>query len=161
MYKRSVQGWLKHIDFILWDVLMLQASFVLGYMIRHGWGWWPYLRPDYKSLAIMLIVVDIAVAVIFNTMHNVLKRRALKELTASIKHVALVLVLMSLYLFSTQAGDTYSRITIYLTSGFHLILGYLFRLLWKKATALLTGSGKDQAENVAPGISGTEETQQA
>ena len=131
MYKRSVQGWLKHIDFILWDVLMLQTSFILGYMIRHGWGRWPYLRPDYKSLAIVLIVVDIAVAVIFNTMHNVLKRGFLKELTASIKHVALVLVLMSLYLFSTQAGDTYSRITIYLTSGFHLVLGYLFRLLWK------------------------------
>ena len=26
--------------------------------------------------------------------------------------------------------QTYSRITIYLTAGFHLALGYLFRLLW-------------------------------
>ena len=131
MYKRNVQGWMKHIDFILWDVLILQVSFVLGYMIRHGWGQWPYLRSDYKSLAIVLIVVDFLVSVIFNTMHNVMRRGYLKELTASIKHVALVLVLMSLYLFSTQAGDTYSRITIYLTAGFHLILGYLVRLLWK------------------------------
>ena len=53
MYKRNAQGWLKHLDFMLWDLLVLQASFVLGYMIRHGWGLWPYLRPDYKSLAIM------------------------------------------------------------------------------------------------------------
>ena len=131
MYKKNVQGWLKHIDFILWDVLLLQVSFVLGYMIRHGWGRWPYLLSDYKSLAIVLIVVDFLVAVIFNTMHNVMRRGYLKELTASIKHVALVLVLMSLYLFSTQAGDIYSRITIYLTAGFHLILGYIVRVLWK------------------------------
>ena len=131
MYKRNVQGWLKHLDFILWDILILQISFVLGYMIRHGWGQWPYLRSDYRSLAIVLIVVDILVAAIFNTMHNVMKRGYLKELTASIKHAALILVIMSLYLFSTQAGDTYSRITIYLTSGFHLLLGYGFRLLWK------------------------------
>ena len=131
MYKRSVQGWLKHLDFILWDVLILQVSFVLGYMIRHGWGQWPYLRGDYRSLAIVLIAVDVLVAIAFNTMHNVMKRGYLKELTATVKHVALVLVLMSLYLFSTQSGDTYSRITIYLTSGFHLILGYCIRLLWK------------------------------
>lgn len=131
MYKRNVQGWLKHLDFILWDILILQISFVLGYMIRHGWGQWPYLRSDYRSLAIVLIIVDILVAAIFNTMHNVMKRGYLKELTASIKHAALILAIMSLYLFSTQAGDTYSRITIYLTSVFHLLLGYGFRLLWK------------------------------
>ena len=131
MYKRNAQGWLKHIDFILWDILILQGSFILGYMIRHGLGNWPYNRQDYISLAIVLAVVDLLVSVIFNTMHNVMKRGKLKEFTASIRHVALVLVLMSLYLFSTQVGDIYSRITIYLTAGFHLVLGYLFRLLWK------------------------------
>ena len=133
MYKKNVQGWLKHIDFILWDVIILQGSFILGYMIRHGWGQWPYTnwRADYKSLAIVLVVVDILVAVVFSTMHNVMKRGKLRELVATLKHVALVLLFMSLYLFSTQAGDTYSRITLYLTSGFHLILGYIIRLLWK------------------------------
>ena len=131
MYKRSVQGWLKHIDFILWDIIILQGSFILGYMIRHGWGNWPYLQETYRSLAIVLAVVDMLVAIIFSTMHNVMKRGKLKELAATIKHVALVLLFMSLYLFSTQAGDTYSRITIYLTAGFHLVLGYLIRLLWK------------------------------
>ncbi len=131
MYKRSAEGWLKHIDFILWDVLILQAAFVLGYMIRHGWGLWPYLRSDYKSLAIVLVAVDILVAVVFNTMHNVMKRGYLKELSATFKHVVLVLAIMSFYLFSTQAGDIYSRITIYLTAAFHFTLGYIIRILWK------------------------------
>lgn len=134
MYKRNVQGWIKHIDFILWDLLILQGSYILGFMIRHGWGQWPYTTwmTGYKSLSIILAVVDLLVCVGFNTMHNVMRRGYLKELTASIKHAALVLVLMSLYLFSTQAGDSYSRITIYLTSGFHLAVGYFFRLIWKR-----------------------------
>ena len=131
MYKRNAQGWLKHIDFILWDVFILQVSFVLGYMIRIGWGNWPYFREEYNSLAIILSVVDILVAIIFNTMHNVLKRGMLRELTETFKHVVLVLMLMSLYLFSTKVGNTYSRIILYLTSGFHLSLGYLIRLLLK------------------------------
>lgn len=131
MYKRNAQGWIKHLDFMLWDILILQVSFVLGYMIRHGWSLWPYTRSDYKSLAIILAVVDVLVVVIFNTLHNVMKRGYVKELTATIKHVALVLLVMSLYLFSTQSGDTYSRITLYLTAGFHFVLGYLIRILWK------------------------------
>lgn len=154
MYKRNAQGWLKHIDFILWDIVMLQGAYILGYMIRHGWGRWPYLKNEYRSLAIVLVIVDIMVPVLFSTMHNVVKRGYFKELTASIKHVALVLLFMTLYLFSTQEGDTYSRITIYLTAGFHLILGYGFRLLWKtlikhlnknrnKATMILVAEEKD------------------
>ena len=131
MYKKNVQGWLKHIDFIIWDILVLQVSFILGYMIRHGWGRWPYLRADYRSLAIVLIVVDFLVAALFNSMHDVLKRGYLKELIASARHVVLTLVIMTTYLFSTQTGDTYSRITLYLTAGLHLVLGYGTRLAWK------------------------------
>ncbi len=132
MYKRSSQGWLKHIDFILWDLIILQVSYILGYMIRHGWGMWPYLRPEYRSLAVIMVAGDVLVSVVFNTMHNVVRRGYGKELTASLKQSILVLVLMSLYLFSSQAGDAYSRITIYLTAGFHLLFGFVFRLLWKQ-----------------------------
>ena len=33
MYKRNAQGWIKHLDFMLWDILVLQISFILGYML--------------------------------------------------------------------------------------------------------------------------------
>ncbi len=144
MYKRNAQGWLKHLDFIFWDLIILQGSFILGYMIRHGWGRWPYQRPEYMSLAIVLLVVDIFVAVVFSTMHNVIKRGKLKEFVATVKHVALVLALMSLYLFSTQGGDNYSRITMYLTGVFHLVFGYITRLLWKLLIRKI-GRGKSKS----------------
>ena len=96
MYKRNAQGWLKHADFILWDVLILQLSYVLGYMIRHGWGRWPYVRASYKSLGILLAVADILVAIVFSTMHNVMKRGYYKEFTETVKHVILVLVIMNI-----------------------------------------------------------------
>ena len=131
MYKRNVQGWLKHIDFILLDLVVLQGAFILGYMIRHGWGSWPYLVPEYRTLAVVLTVVDFLVMVLFNTMHNVMKRGYIKEFVACLRQSVLVLVIMSMYLFSTQTGDVYSRITLYLTAGFHLILSYLVRHLWK------------------------------
>ena len=130
MYKRNAQGWLKHIDFILWDLLVLQISFVLGYMIRFS-GEWAYSTLVYKSLAVVLTAVDFLIMVLFNILHNVMKRGYLKEFTAMLKQSGLLLAIMSLYLFTVQAGETYSRITIYLTIGIHFFLGYAFRHLWK------------------------------
>ena len=130
MYKRNTQGWLKHLDFILLDVIILQLSFVIAYIIRHGWRS-PYEVASYRTLAGVLFIADILVSVVFNTMHNVMRRGLWNEFVQTLKQCLLVLMIMTLYMFSVQAGDTYSRITIYLTAGFHLLLGYSSRLGWK------------------------------
>ena len=130
MYKRSNQGWLKHIDFILWDEVALQVAFILAFLIRHGRL--PYYNENYRTLGMLLVVFDIMIAAGFNTMHNVMKRKFYKEFTESLKQVLLVLACMTIYLFSTQNGDVYSRIIIYLTAGLHLVLGIGIRMLWKK-----------------------------
>lgn len=36
MYKKSPQGWLKHWDFILLDIICLQLAFVVAYFARQG-----------------------------------------------------------------------------------------------------------------------------
>jgi len=120
-------------DFILWDVVALQLAFIVAYAIRQG-GALPYASEQYGALAVMFVVVDILVAAIFNTMHNVMKRGYYQEFVQSIKQIVLVLAIMSLYMFSMKSGDTFSRITVYLTAGFHLVFGYLIRLAWKPIT---------------------------
>ena len=35
MYRKSNKGWLKHIDFMLIDMLNLEVSYFLDYMICH------------------------------------------------------------------------------------------------------------------------------
>lgn len=131
MYKRSNQGWLKHFDFILLDALALQVAFVISYVIRHGFKN-PYLSMSYRTLGITLIIVDILIAAIFNTMHNVLKRRLYHELVQTVKQVLLVFLITTMYIFSLQIVDTYSRITVYFTAGFHLVFGLGLRQLWKQ-----------------------------
>ena len=146
MYKRTAQGWLKHLDFILLDAIVLQISFIFAFCIRHGWQELPYARPEYRTLAIVLIIVDILVAVVFNTMHNVLRRGYYAEFIQSLKQALLVLLFMTFYIFSVQMGDVYSRTTIYLTVAFHLVLGYITRLRWKKSHPLAE-QDKGQTEN--------------
>ena len=132
MYSKRTQGWWKHLDFILLDILSLQAAFVLAYMIRHGFVS-PYTSSDYVNLAMVYALVDFAVLVSNRTMKNVLKRGYYKEMVQTTRHVFLVAVLVSLYMFSVQSGDTYSRITFYLAAVLYIVIGYLVRIVWKKA----------------------------
>lgn len=131
MYKRTNQGWFKHIDFILWDVVALQLAFILAYIIRHGWIL-AYFTEPYRRLAIMYTAVDILIAIMFNTMRNVMKRGLYQELVRSFKHVIIVLTIITLYMFSLQSGSTYSRTVVYFTTLFHLVFGYIIRQIWKR-----------------------------
>jgi len=130
MYQRSRQGWLKHIDFILIDAIVLQFSFIIAFLIRHGWSN-PYGTETYRTLALLLFITDILIAIVSNTFHNVLKRGYYREFVETLKRALLVFLIMTLYMFAVQGGIAYSRITIFLTAGFHLLLGYLAALLWK------------------------------
>lgn len=131
MYAKKNQGWVKHLDFIIWDLICLQVAFVLAYWTRHGF-YNPYETSFYRSMAVIYTLVDFVVLITNSTMKNVLKRGYYKEIAKTFKNVCIVSLFVALYLFATQLGDTYSRITFFILSVYYAILSYGVRLLWKK-----------------------------
>ena len=131
MYSKKSQGWVKHSDFIILDMLCLQIALVLAYMTRHGLDI-PYTQPEYISLAVVYAFVDFAVLVANRSMKNVLKRGYYKEAVQTIRHVFFVVVLVSLYMFAAQSGEIYSRITFFVLAVYYVLIGYVVRIIWKK-----------------------------
>ena len=103
MYKKKKEGWLKHLDFIIWDILCLQLSFILAYGIRMK-SLHPYADQRYLELAIVSVLVDFCVVVVFESFKNVLKRGIYKEFVASVKHVFLVEGLVLFFFFAVPHG---------------------------------------------------------
>ena len=129
MYKRNAQGWLKHLDFFILELISLQIAFVLGTWIRLGR--WAYSMPTYRNLGIVLMLIDVLVLVLLNTMHNVLKRSNTSEFLITIRHCVIILALAATYMFALQEGETYSRIVLFITCILHIGIGYTLRMLWK------------------------------
>ncbi len=130
MYKRGAKGWLKHIDFILCDVIALMLAFVAAYLVRfgelRGFNW-----ELYNDFMLVLIVLDMLISIVFNTMHNVLRRGYYRELAETVKHALLVFMLLMAYLVSAKTSALYSRIVIYITFILHVVFSYVIRLLYK------------------------------
>ena len=83
MYKRKEQGWFKHLDFILLDALCGQLALFLAHGWRHGFRPGLYGIEIYRNLAIWMGLFSVVIAILFNTMHDVLKRGYAKELSAT------------------------------------------------------------------------------
>lgn len=131
MRLKRTPGWIKHLDFILLDMLCLQVAFLLAHVMRHGWTN-PYADDAYVNLNLIYILVDLVVLITNQTMKSVLKRGFYKEIVKTVKHVFLVVLIVSLYMFSVKAGSTYSRIMFYVLAGLYAVLSYVVRLCWKK-----------------------------
>ena len=122
MYKRNAQGWSKHLDFILLDEIAVIGSFLLAMLIR--FGRLNLNEAIYRNLLFVLALADVAAILVFNIMHDVLKRGAGKELSATIRLCLIVFLVATGFMFTTQTGDAYSRLTLVYTSILHLLLGY-------------------------------------
>ena len=78
MYQKGAKGWLKHFDFMLLDLIVLQLSFLVAFQIRHGMVN-PYADRDYLALAIITELADIVAMIFLNTYEGVLRRGHFKE----------------------------------------------------------------------------------
>ena len=141
MYKKSAEGWLKHWDFILLDIICLQLSFVIAYYLRQGDG---NLYTDhlYSGVAISFILCQIAVMFFSQSYQGILKRGYYAEFTKTVKHVCMVMLLSKAYLFVSQQSEQFSRIIFFITAGIYLVITYIVRLLWKRYVLMKNLSDK-------------------
>ena len=131
MYEKRAKGWLKHIDFILLDLLILQSSFFVAYIFRHGWNN-PYDMQQYSNIAIFIEVFSFLYMTLRNSFKNVLKRGYLIEFICVVKQAVAILLMTTLYFFLAKEGSSYSRVTILLMTVVYLLNSYVVRVLWKK-----------------------------
>lgn len=131
MYRKKGREWTKHVDFMLLDILCIQLAFIAAYIFRFGISN-PYMDKDYRILGIAFLFIDFVVEIVADSFKNVLKRGYFDEFISTCKHVILVEVVTTFYLFTTQMGDIYSRISYYIMVPFYIGISYLARVIWKR-----------------------------
>lgn len=84
MYRKNANGWLKHIDFIILDMICLQIAFMIAYFIKNG-NIHLYNNFLYRNMAIILELADLMVLLIFWYIKGCIKKRALPRVCKNIK----------------------------------------------------------------------------
>lgn len=144
MYKGVIDGWIKHLDFMILDVFCLEISFLIAYILRN------YAIEDriaipeiYRTLAVMIAVIDVCVAFFGNSYSDIIYRGRLEELKKVMLHCAGVVLGVITWMFLTKQSDSYSRLIILIMYPISICLMIVERLVWKKFLRIKIRKNKD------------------
>lgn len=132
MYKRQKKSWVKHLDFLIVDIICLEIAFYSSCLIRLGnMRRLPVLLDYYNRLAVVLLLVDICVVFFFEAYTGILRRNKVQELKAVLMHCSIVFSAVTVYVWATKQSEIYSRQVIFVFWGIAVIIEYFSRCLWK------------------------------
>lgn len=90
MYRKTVRGWLKHLDFILIDEICLLFSSLAAFRLITSFDL-PFDDSNPKSVLFLILFINLAVIIAFDTMDKILVRDALAEFRKTAIQAFLVL----------------------------------------------------------------------
>jgi exopolysaccharide biosynthesis polyprenyl glycosylphosphotransferase len=121
---------MKHWDFMLLDVIVLEIAFAVAFLLRTGISN-PYEDSMYKATAVLVGLVSVCIQLFFQGYSGILRRGYWKEFVATLRHVSVVFACMLVYLFILKGTAIFSRLFLILFFFISVVLMYIERLSWK------------------------------
>ncbi len=143
MYKKEKTGWLKHLDFMVLDLIVFQVCYVLSYWILRGVSN-PYSIVLYRYQGIVYLFCQLIVVLFSESYKNVLRRSTWTELMCTFRYIATVELLNLVYLFSVHQIYMISRLLTGLTAVLFFFVSFAVRMLNKKRVLGTRGDKKGQ-----------------
>lgn len=131
MYKKKSQSWLKHLDFAIWDLIILAVVYIAVVLIRFQFQLTHDQAVLFTRLGIIMLVLYLLVALINQAYKSILQRSKWEELWRTLLQIAITFLLVAFYMFATQQAELFSRIVFGFTALISYILIYAERVLWK------------------------------
>ena len=131
MYKKTSQSWLKHLDFAIWDLVILAVVYIAVVLIRFQFRLTHDQVTLFTRLGIIMIVLYLLVALINQAYKSILQRSKWEELWRTLLQIAITFLLVAFYMFATQQSELFSRIVFGFTALISFLLIYAERVLWK------------------------------
>ena len=76
MYRKKTSSWLKHWDFILLDLILLELSYLLAHWLYHGTAYYRE-APLYRNVFLAIAAIDLVVGLMMESYKGILRRAAL------------------------------------------------------------------------------------
>ncbi len=147
MHVRSKHKWMKHIDFIILDAILVNISLMLAYVIRMR-NFKMFFYSQYRSIAVILTILHLCIVLFSSTYSDILYRGYFTEFKKVALHTVKMVAIAFLLLFVMGNASSLSRIILVGFAIIFLILSYFFHILWKKFLLRVTKRGENMRQYV-------------
>lgn len=130
MYQTGKNGWWKHWDFMILDVICLQAAYITAFMLRHGMIF-PYKWEAYRNMGLMIILLDLCAGFFLENYKDILRRGYFEELKKTVLQISVVVLIVFACMFLAKESEIYSRAVFVQMWLLGILITYAGRWIWK------------------------------
>ena len=122
---------LKHLDFLIVDILSLLVCFVISYRLKFGdFGF--INNQDWHLYILIIVLLNIAITFFTNPYDEIFRRSYYQEVIRALTLAVYNLVVAAVFFYLLKMGAAFSReMTVWMYS-FYFILSLVMKYLWKK-----------------------------
>ncbi len=131
MQIKSKYSWMKHVDFMIVDLIALFVSYLVSYYLKfdnlnfaQNDEWTRYLA--------LVLILSIVINFFVNPYSGILKRSYYMEIVRAFQLAVYNLLLASAIFYAFKIGAAYSREMSFVMYGIYFVLSLLLKFLWKK-----------------------------
>lgn len=132
MHIKGKHSWLKHLDFILLDIVSLILAFTIS-LSFHICGFGLNAAGNLRGLLIAVCMVDIVVILLTNPYSAILRQSGSEDFMRTLRQAIDNALALFALLYVTNEGEHYSRPAILVMYILYFLLTFHVKLLWKKA----------------------------
>ncbi len=130
MTKRT-DKYMKHIDFIILDMLAMIIAFVLAYIFKfRDWGF--ITTEHWRSVIVVSCLLNLVIIALTNPYSGIIRRYGSEEFLNTALQSFYNFLFCCLILYVVKIGPNYTRTVIILMYVFYFILATAFRTAWKE-----------------------------
>lgn len=90
MYIKGKYNWLKHLDFMFLDLVVLICSFIVSYFFKfNNNGWW--IQEQWLMLLVLICLLNIVISFLENRYSGVLKKRLYEDVIKTSIHMLYII----------------------------------------------------------------------
>ena len=132
MHIKGKYSWLKHLDFMVLDILSLAVAFVMAIGIRFG-DFSLVTSNSWKTLLLIACLLDLLVMLFTNPFSGIFRRYGSEELLKTATLTGYNGLLLFFLLYVLKLGTNYSRLTVFIMYALYFYLSLTLRMVWKAA----------------------------
>ncbi len=132
MQSKEKASWLKHLDFLILDLLSLLGSFYLSYYIKFHTT---ELRPGWSELLLIILLLNLVLSLVVNPHSGIIKRRYYHVVRRTFILAVLNALITFMLLYLLKWGEAYSRQIMIVTFVIYFFLTVIVKYIWKKMLA--------------------------
>lgn len=131
MQIKSKYSWLKHIDFMIVDLIALFLSYLLSYYLKFK-NLNFYQNAEWSRYLFLVLVLSLLLNFILNPYSGILKRPFYMDIIRSFQLTFYNLMSTSAVFYAFKIGATYSREMSFVMYSIYFVLSVLLKFVWKK-----------------------------